>query len=193
MNTLHALPATAKQAPVSPAEAAVASLLSALGRSLEGELGRTPQRVAATFAQLLRREDVVASTFPADGYRELVLMQDIPFHSLCEHHLLPFRGVAHVGYLPGDVLVGISTLPRIVEYFARDLQMQERMTMDVASWLEAELEPRGVGVVIEAEQLCMSMRGVGTPETITATSVFLGELAQAGPARAAFELVRSRS
>jgi GTP cyclohydrolase I len=173
------------------AEAAVASLLLALGRSIDGELAGTPLRVATTLADLLSREEVVATTFPNDdGYSELVLVRDIPFHSLCEHHLLPFRGVAHVGYLPGDRIVGISTLPRIVEYFARDLQMQERMTTDIANWLQAELDPRGVGVVIEAEQLCMSLRGVGTSTTRTTTSAFLGELATGCPQRVAFESPR---
>lgn len=191
MNMIHALTPLTPVVSADSAEEAVAALLTALGRSPDGPLARTPERVAATFAQLLSREDVIATTFPSDGYTELVLMRDIPFQSLCEHHLLPFRGVAHVGYLPGERIVGISTLPRIVEYFARDLQVQERLTTEIAHRLQAELEPRGVGVVIEAEQLCMSMRGIGTPATITTTSAFLGQLASDGPARRAFGASRS--
>jgi len=105
-----------------------------------------------------------------------VLVRDIPFQALCEHHLFPFRGVAHVGYLPADRIVGLSTLARVVEHFAHGLQMQERLTAQVADWLQQELQPRGLGVVIEAEHLCMSLRGVGTPATRTTTRAFRGEL-----------------
>lgn len=196
MSTIHALrqpephPKHTPAPPLDDAGQAVADLLEALGRSPSGALAGTPQRVASTFRELLRREDVVPTFFASDGYTDLVLIRDIPFHSLCEHHLLPFRGVAHVGYLPGYRIVGISTLPRVVEYFSRDLQLQERLTTDVANWLDAQLEPRGVGVVIEAEQLCMSLRGVGTIGTTTVTSAFLGELADGGPHRQAFHQSR---
>ena len=89
--------------------------------------------------------------------------RSIPFHSLCEHHLLPFNGVAHVGYLPGERILGLSKLARVVELFARDLQVQERLTMQIADWLQEHLAPKGVGVVLEAEHLCMSLRGVQSP------------------------------
>ena len=160
------------------AETAIAVLLESLGYDVESDrLGATPQRVATSLRRLLTRPVMPTTTFlDSEGYDGVVLVRDIPFHSLCEHHLLPFRGVAHVGYIPRDRLVGLSTLARIVEYFSRDLQVQERLTTDIAAWLETELDPRGVGVVIDAEHLCMSMREVGTPDTRTTTSAFRGAL-----------------
>ena len=147
---------------VKRAEAAVAELLTALGRDVTNEhLADTPRRVAASLLELLTPREFTMTTFPNDEeYSELVLVRDIPFHSLCEHHLLPFRGVAHVGYVPGDRLVGLSKLARVVELFARDLQVQERLTKQIADYLQEKLNARGVGVVLEAEHLCMSMRGV---------------------------------
>jgi GTP cyclohydrolase I len=162
-------------------EAAVAVLLESLGYDVESDrLRDTPGRVAATLAALVHREPLPAITLlHAEGYDGPVVLRDIPFHSLCEHHLLPFRGVAHVGYRPADRVAGLSTLARVVEYFARDLQMQERLTADIATWLERELEPRGVGVVVDAEHLCMSMRGVGTPQTRARTEIFRGAFTRA--------------
>src|SRR5438046_7081739 len=150
-------------------EAAVADLLEALGVDLTDEsLQDTPRRVAAAYSELLTPLPFEATTFSnAEGYDELVVARGIPFHSLCEHHLLPFHGVAHVAYLPGDRIVGLSKLGRVVESFARRLQVQERMTVQIAAWIEENLEPRGVGVVLEAEHLCMSLRGVQKPATIT--------------------------
>ena len=111
------------------------------------------------------------TTFPNDeGYDELVLVRSIPFHSLCAHHLLPFHGVAHVGYLPGERIVGLSKLARVVELFARDFQVQERLTKQIAGWLDEELQPKGVGVVLEAEHLCVSLRGVQKFGAKTVTS-----------------------
>ena len=172
------------------AEAAVADLLLALGRDVTSEhLADTPRRVAASLIELLTPRDFAMTTFPNDeGYEELVLVRDIPFHSLCEHHLLPFRGVAHVGYVPGGRLVGLSKLARVVELFSRDLQVQERLTKQVADYLQEELAPRGVGVVIQAEHLCMSMRGVQSAGAITTTSTFLGVLAGDGPMRRQFRM-----
>jgi GTP cyclohydrolase I len=172
------------------AEAAVADLLLALGRDVTSEhLADTPRRVAASLIELLTPRDFALTTFPNDeGYEELVLVRDIPFHSLCEHHLLPFRGVAHVGYVPGGRLVGLSKLARVVELFSRDLQVQERLTKQVADYLQEELAPRGVGVVIQAEHLCMSMRGVQAAGAITTTSTFLGVLAGDGPMRRQFRM-----
>jgi GTP cyclohydrolase I len=160
-------------------ERAVADLLEALGRDLDDEhLADTPRRVAAGFAELLTPVEFTMTTFPNDeGYRELVLVRDLPFVSLCRHHLLPFRGVAHIGYLPGDRLVGLSKLARTLETFSRDLQVQERLTRQVAEFLDEQLDPRGVGVVIEAEHLCMSARGARSAGSSTVTSAFLGELA----------------
>jgi GTP cyclohydrolase IA len=103
-------------------------------------------------------------------------VQGIPLQSLCMHHLLPFHGVAHVAYLPGRRVVGLSKLARVVEYFSRDLQIQERLTTQVADWLEQELEPKGAGIVIEAEHMCMSLRGVQKPGARTVTSALRGAL-----------------
>ncbi len=160
------------------AERAVAGLLVALGRDPADEhLAETPRRVAAAFAELLTPTPFGATTFPnAEGYDELVLARDVPFSSLCQHHLLPFSGVAHVGYLPGERIVGLSKLARVVEHFARDLQVQERLTQQVADWLEDELAPKGVGVVLEAEHLCMSLRGVRASGSRTVTSALRGIL-----------------
>jgi GTP cyclohydrolase I len=157
-------------------ESAVSDLLHALGVDLtDPHLIETPRRVAAAYAELLTPLPFEPTTFPNDeGYDELVVARSIPFHSLCEHHLLPFHGVAHVGYLPGERIVGLSKLGRVVESFARRLQVQERMTKQIAFWVEENLRPRGVGVVLEAEHLCMSLRGVQKPGTITVTSDLLG-------------------
>ena len=105
---------------------------------------------------------------------QLVVARDIPFHSLCEHHMLPFHGVAHLGYLPRDRILGLSKLGRVVELYARRLQTQERLTTQVAGWVQRELAPKGVGVVIEAEHLCMSLRGVQKSGSRTVTSALHG-------------------
>ena len=158
------------------AEEAARALLEALGADLEDEsLRETPRRVAAALAEMLTPHPFEATTFPNDeGYDELVIARSIPFHSLCEHHVLPFYGVAHVGYLPGERIIGISKLARVVEMYARRLQVQERMTVQIANWLEEHLDPRGVGVVLEAEHLCMSLRGVQKPGARTITSALHG-------------------
>ena len=117
-----------------------------------------------------------AETLRAEGYDEMVVATRIPVQSLCEHHLLPFTGVAHIGYLPGDRILGLSKLARVLELFARDLQVQERLTQQVADWLQEHLAPRGVGVVIEAEHLCMSIRGVRATGARTITSALHGLL-----------------
>jgi GTP cyclohydrolase I len=160
------------------AEQAVAALLTALGRDVTDEnLIDTPRRVVEGLLEMITPREVALTTFPnSEQYTDLVLVKDIPFTSLCEHHLLPFRGVAHVGYLPGERIVGLSKLARVVELFARDLQVQERLTMQVARWLQTHLQPRGVGVVVEAEHFCMSIRGIRAVGATTTTSSFLGEL-----------------
>jgi GTP cyclohydrolase I len=160
------------------AERAVAELLAALGQDPSVEqLVDTPRRVAASYAELLTPAPFTLTTFPNDeGYDELVLARAIPFHSLCQHHLLPFRGVAHVGYLPGDRILGLSKLARVVELFARRLQVQERLTTQVADWLQTQLTPKGVGVVLEAEHLCMTLRGVQAAGARTVTSALHGLL-----------------
>ena len=160
------------------AERAAGDLLGALGVDLEGEsLRDTPLRMARMYAELLTPAPFTATTFPNDGgYDELVVATGIPFHSLCEHHLLPFVGIAHVGYLPGARIVGLSKLGRVVEHFARSLQVQERLTTQIARWLDEHLAPKGVGVVLEAEHLCMSLRGVQKPGARTVTSALHGRL-----------------
>ncbi|HEX2086263.1 MAG TPA: GTP cyclohydrolase I FolE [Solirubrobacteraceae bacterium] len=172
MNQLIALP----HPRVAPAEQAAADLLTALGVDLSDEsLRDTPRRMARMYSELLTPVPVTPTTFPNDGgYDELVVATGIPFHSLCEHHLLPFVGVAHVGYLPGERIIGLSKLTRVVDLFARNLQVQERLTTQVAEWLDDHLRPKGVGVVIEAEHLCMSLRGVQKPGARTVTSALHG-------------------
>lgn len=174
----------------SRAENAVAELLTALGRDVTSEhLADTPRRVAASLREMLTPRDFAMTTFPNDeNYQELVLVRDIPFHSLCEHHLLPFRGVAHVGYVPGDRLVGLSKLARVVELFSRDLQVQERLTQQISAYLTEQLAPCGVGVVLEAEHLCMTMRGAQSAGATTTTTAFTGVLAKDNAMRRQFRL-----
>jgi GTP cyclohydrolase I len=158
------------------AERAARGLLDALGVDLSDETVRdTPRRMARMYAELLTPQSFTPTTFPNDGgYDELVVATGIPFHSMCEHHLLPFVGVAHVGYLPGERIIGLSKLARVVELYARDLQVQERLTTQVARWLDDHLQPKGVGVVLEAEHLCMSLRGVQKAGARTVTSALHG-------------------
>jgi GTP cyclohydrolase IA len=177
----HAMPRIELSKPApdpAAARSAVRDLLLALGfdASKEG-LADTPQRVAATLAALVTPQPFTMTTFAnTEGYKDLVLARAIPFHSLCQHHLLPFIGVAHIGYLPADRVVGLSKLARVVDHFARDLQLQERLTAQIANCLDRTLKPKGVGVILEAEHLCMSLRGVQKPGTKTMTSMFLGTL-----------------
>lgn len=172
----HASDADGEPVDRARATAAVAELLTALGRDIRSpHLAETPRRVADSFIELLTPRPFEATTFPNDeGYDELVVVAGIPFDSLCEHHLLPFSGTAHVGYVPGARILGLSKFARVVERFARDLQVQERLTHQVAQWIEAELDPLGVGVVIEAEHLCMSLRGVQVRGARTTTSSYTG-------------------
>ncbi|MDT7588957.1 MAG: cyclohydrolase [Pseudonocardiales bacterium] len=177
--SLAAIPRTAeaaRQIDARAAERAAADLLAALGADLTDEgLRETPRRMVAAYAELLTPEPFHPTSFPNDGgYDELVVVRAIPFHSLCMHHLLPFQGVAHIGYLPGERIIGLSKLGRVVEHFARDLQIQERLTTQIAGWLQSELEPKGVGVVVEAEHLCMSLRGVQKLGATTVTSALRG-------------------
>jgi GTP cyclohydrolase IA len=176
-------------------ERAAADLLRALGADGDAEaLEETPRRVADAFAELLTPHEFRATTFPNDdGYDELIVARSIPFHSLCMHHLLPFHGVAHIGYLPGERIIGLSKLGRVVEYFSRDLQIQERLTTQVAGWLQRELEPKGVGVVLEAEHLCMSLRGVQKLGAKTVTSALLGAVRDDARTRQEFLALTTRT
>ena len=170
------------------AEQAVADLLRALGKDpTSPHLVETPRRVADYYAELLTAPQFDLTTFPnEEGYNELVMATAIPVQSLCEHHLLPFVGVAHIGYLPGERILGLSKLARVLDLFARDLQVQERLTQQVADWLQENLNPRGVGVVIEAEHLCMSLRGVRARGARTTTSALHGVLREDARTRQEF-------
>jgi GTP cyclohydrolase IA len=150
--------------------------LIALGANRDRErLRETPRRMATAYLELLTPEPFNMRTFPNDeGYDELVVVRDIRFRSLCMHHVLPFYGVAHIAYLPADRILGISKLARVVDLFASDLQLQERLTTQIAGWLQQQLQPKGVGVVLEAEHLCMSLRGVQKPGAKTVTSALHG-------------------
>ncbi|WP_435583270.1 GTP cyclohydrolase I FolE [Amycolatopsis thermoflava] len=165
-----------------------AQFLEALGVSLESEsLRGTPGRMARAYAELFSPRPFDLTTFPNDeGYDELVLARGIPVRSVCEHHLLPFVGVAHVGYLPGERILGLSKLARIVEHFARRPQVQERLTKQVADWLAEHVHPKGVGVVIEAEHTCMTLRGVQAVGSSTVTSTLLGTLREDARSRQEF-------
>jgi GTP cyclohydrolase I len=168
----------------------VRGLLAALGEDPERDgLQATPDRYARALLDMTSGlgEDPAEHlrTFDADGYDQIVVVRDIPVRSLCEHHLLPFFGVAHIAYLPAGRIVGLSKLARLVDGYARRPQVQERLTMQVADALhDSPVEPRGVAVVIEAEHLCMTMRGVKAPGTSTVTSVMLGRFREHAPARA---------
>jgi GTP cyclohydrolase I len=175
-----------------PVESAVRSILAEIGEDpdRQGLLG-TPERVHRMYTELTAGYHVDAqrlmnnAVFDVD-YSEMVVVKDIPFYSLCEHHLLPFFGNAAVAYIPRGRVVGLSKIPRIVEMYARRLQVQERLTQQIADFLQTHLEPRGVGVVLEATHLCAVMRGVRKPGTIMTTSAVLGIFRSADRTRAEF-------
>jgi GTP cyclohydrolase I len=160
------------------AEQAAGAFLRALGISTDSEnLRGTPGRMARAYAEMFSPRPFDLTTFPNDeGYDELVLARGIPLRSVCEHHLLPFVGTAHIGYLPGQRILGLSKLARVLEHFACRPQVQERLTTQVANWLRVHLEPKGVGVVIQAEHSCMTLRGVQATGSTTLTSTLLGRL-----------------
>lgn len=170
------------------AEKAVSDLMTALGHPPVGpHLSDTPGRVARAFHEMLTPDSFVPTTFPnEEEYDQLVVARDIPFQTLCRHHLLPMTGVAHVGYVPQDRILGLSKLARVVEMFSRDLQVQERLTKQVADWLQDRLDPKGVGVVIEAEHGCMSLRGVKSHGSTTTTSALTGLLRRDAASRQEF-------
>jgi GTP cyclohydrolase IA len=161
-------------------EKAVREIIEALGEDPDREgLVDTPERVAAFYAEVfdgLHRDpgDVVDAFFGEEHYQEIVMVREIPFYSMCEHHFVPFHGQAHVAYIPKGQVTGLSKLARLVEGFARRPQMQERLTAQVADALTERLQPLGVMVVVEAEHLCMSMRGVKKPGATTVTSAVRG-------------------
>ena len=170
------------------AEEAARDLLVALGADLQAAgLRETPRRIAHAYAELLTPVPFNPTTFPNDeGYDQLVVARSLPVTAVCEHHLLPFVGVAHVGYLPGERILGLSKLARVVEFYARRAQTQERLTRQVAEHLESHLEPLGVGVVVDAEHTCMTLRGAGARGSRTVTSALLGQLRENPSSRSEF-------
>jgi GTP cyclohydrolase I len=178
------------------AEKAATDMLAALGLPIDSaDMFETPRRLVHAYAEMLTPPEFDSTTFEnAAGYDELVLVSDIPVHSLCEHHLLPFTGVAHVGYLPSARILGLSKFARTVEFFARRAQTQERLTMEIAEHLSERLEPHGVGVVIEAEHTCMSLRGAKAEGARTVTAALRGRLRDDPKTRAEFlSLTRDRA
>ncbi len=178
------------------AENAVRELLLAIGEDPDREgLRKTPARVARAYAEIFAGlhmvgEDVLTTTFD-EGHDELVLVRDIEVYSTCEHHLVPFHGVAHVGYIPAQDgrITGLSKLARLVDVYAKRPQVQERLTTQIADALERVLEPRGIIVVIECEHLCMSMRGVRKPGAKTVTSTVRGQLSDPATRAEAMSLI----
>jgi GTP cyclohydrolase I len=178
------------------AEKAATEMLAALGLPIDSaDMFETPRRLVHAYAEMLTPPEFEATEIDnAAGYDELVLVSDIPVRSLCEHHLLPFTGVAHVGYLPGDRILGLSKFARTVEFYGRRAQTQERLTREIADHLSERLDPRGVGVVIEAEHTCMSLRGARAEGARTVTAALRGLLRDDPKTRAEFlSLTRDRS
>jgi GTP cyclohydrolase I len=178
------------------AERAAADMLAALGLPVDSEdMFETPRRLVHAYAEMLTPPEFDATTFSnASSYDELVVVSDIPVRSLCEHHLLPFTGVAHVGYLPGERILGLSKFARTVEFFARRAQTQERLTTEIADHLDDLLEPRGVGVVIEADHACMTLRGARADGSRTVTAALRGQLREDPATRAEYlSLTRDRA
>ena len=188
-------------APFDPArvEAAVRELLLAIGENPDREgLAQTPARVARSYAEIFeglhkRAEDVLTTTF-AIGHEELVVVKDIEVYSVCEHHLVPFHGVAHVGYIPGEDghITGLSKIARLVDLFARRPQVQERLTTQIADAMVRILKPAGVIVVVECEHLCMSMRGIRKPGATTLTSAVRGQLRDSATRSEAMSLINGK-
>ena len=168
-----------KSVDVEKIKKAVTEILSAIGEDTNREgLKRTPQRVAAMYTELLAgmHEDPkehLSSVF-TENYDEIVLLRDVPFYSICEHHLMPFIGSAHVAYLPAGAVLGVSKLARIVDCFARRLQVQERLTDQIADFIMNSLKPQGVAVVLEASHSCMTIRGIKKPGSVMVTSALRG-------------------
>ena len=176
------------------AAVAARAFLEALGVDLGAPgLDRTPHRMARAYAEMFRPRPFEMTTFANDeAYDEMVVARDIPFTSVCEHHLLPFTGTATVGYLPADRILGLSKLARVVELFAKRPQVQERMTQQIARYLDDRLLARGVGVVLSAEHTCMTVRGVQAKGSSTITSALLGRLREDARTRAEFLSLASR-
>lgn len=160
-------------------EEAVKKLIASLGEHVGREgLSKTPRRVARAFEKMFsgykQKPEEILTTFDGEGYDEMIVVRDIDLYSCCEHHFLPFFGKAHIGYIPNGKIIGLSKIPRLVEIFSRRLQNQERLTMEIAQALKKLINPRGVGVVLEAKHLCMMARGVEKQGSQVTTSAMLG-------------------
>jgi GTP cyclohydrolase I len=158
-------------------EAAEVVLRTSAGLSLDEHGADTPRRFVEMLRELTTPPDIKWKSFTNDRMDEMIIIREIPFVSLCNHHVIPFIGVAHIGYVPDKKIAGLSKFARVVRHFAHALQMQERLTMQVANFLQAQLEPRGVAVLISAEHMCMTIRGVQSPGTKTDTTAMLGVFA----------------
>lgn len=180
-------------------EDAISDILGAVGEDPNRDgIKETPSRVARMFlGELLAGYQVdpasIVKTFEDDGYDQMVTVTGIPFYSMCEHHMLPFKGQAHIGYLPNGKVLGLSKFARIVDAFAARLQIQERMTKEIADTLQEGLNPRGVIVVLEAEHLCMTMRGVNKPSSTMVTSMVTGTFKEDPSAKDEFLRLIGRS
>jgi GTP cyclohydrolase I len=181
-----------KPKPRDPIPELISSLLGELGEDpVRPGLVATPERVSRALRELTagyrtRPEDVIADAVFEQDYDEMVVVKDVPFYSLCEHHMLPFFGFCHVGYLPKGRVIGLSKVPRLIDVFAHRLQVQEKMTKDIAEALNDAVAPRGVGIVVEARHLCMEMRGVQKPGGHMMTSCMLGTFRKDPRTRAEF-------
>ena len=174
-------------------------ILDLLGEDVEREgLIKTPERVAKAMQFLTKGYDedpqkvLSAAMFEEEGYKQMVIVKDIDFFSLCEHHMLPFFGKAHVAYIPNKYITGLSKIPRVVDIFARRLQIQERMTLQIKECIQNTLNPLGVMVVIEAQHMCMQMRGVEKQNSLTTTSDFTGFFQQAKTREEFINLIKNK-
>jgi len=167
-------------------------ILEAIGENPEREgLLKTPSRIAKAYAEILagyrmNPEELINNALFSVDYDEMVIVKGIEFYSMCEHHMLPFYGVAHVAYIPSGKVIGLSKIPRIVEMYSRRLQVQERMTLQIADFIQEVLKPKGVAVVVEGKHLCMMMRGVKKQEASMTTSHMLGVFREQLPTRMEF-------
>ncbi|MCJ7759316.1 MAG: GTP cyclohydrolase I FolE [Gillisia sp.] len=158
------------------------NIISRLGEDIQREgIEKTPERAAKSMQFLMKGysenpEQIMRDAMFSENYEEMVIVKDIELYSLCEHHMLPFFGKAHIGYIPNGKIVGLSKLPRVVDVFARRMQVQERLTIDILECINSTLQPKGVAVVIEAQHMCMMMRGVQKQNSVTTTSGFRGQL-----------------
>ena len=173
-------------------------IITLLGEDAEREgLVRTPERIAKSMQFLMKgyKEDpeavLVSAMFAEEGYKQMVIVKDIDFFSLCEHHMLPFFGKVHIAYIPNKYITGLSKIPRVVDIFARRLQIQERLTLQIKDCIQKTLNPLGVMVVIEAQHMCMQMRGVEKQNSLTTTSDFTGFFQQAKTREEFMNLIKS--